>query len=102
MGLALIMSSCTEAITDDSLHARGEVVIRLTQDAGTKSDETADLLPDIGEFVVELTETSTNRLFYRKKYVDAADQKIALNAGEHRLFAYYGEPDGAGFNSFYY
>lgn len=102
MGLALIMSSCTEAITDDSLHARGEVVIRLTQDVGTKSDETADVLPDIGEFVVELTETSTDRLFYRKKYVDAADQKIALNAGEHRLFAYYGEPDGAGFNSFYY
>ena len=102
MGLALIMSSCTEAITDDSLHARGEVVIRLTQDVGTKSDETADVLPDIGEFVVELTETSTDRLFYRKKYVDAADQKIVLNAGEHRLFAYYGEPDGAGFNSFYY
>lgn len=102
MGLALIVSSCTEAVSDDSSHARGEVVISLRQDAGTRSEETADALPDIGEFVVEVTETSTDRLFYRKKYADAADQKIALNAGEHRLFAYYGEPDGAGFNSFYY
>lgn len=102
LGLVLIMYSCTEVITDDSLHAGGEVVIRLTQDVGTKSYETADVFPDIEEFVVEVNETSTDRLFYRKKYADAAGQKIALNAGEHRLFAYYGSPEGVGFNSFYY
>lgn len=102
MVVVLLVTSCKDAFHEDLSEAQGEVVIRLTQDHTTIPTRTDDNLPDVGEFVIEVTETSTDRLFCKKKYIDAVDQKIALNAGEHRLFAYYGDPAGVGFNSCYY
>ena len=101
-GVALILSSCSPIIFDDSSLPQGEVIISLKQDNQTTATKTTEELPELGEFIVEVTETSSNRLFYRKKYSDAVEQKIALNTGEHRLLAYYGNPDGIGFNSCYY
>ena len=102
MGLVLLVASCSEAIREEHPNAQGAVVIKLTQDHATTTTKTAETLPEVEEFVVEVTETSTDRLFYRKKYADAVNQEIALNVGEHRLFAYYGNPEGIGFNSCYY
>ena len=65
----------------------------------TKADEG---LPEVNDFIVEVHETATSRLFFRKTYADAHGVKIPLNAGEHRLFAYYGDPQKAGFKACYY
>lgn len=102
MCLVLSVVSCSPVVTDDFATPRGEIVITLQQDDRTTATKAAETLPDVGEFIVEVTETASNRLFYRKKYSEAIDQKILLNGGEHRLFAYYGNPDGIGFNSYYY
>ena len=102
IGVGLLVSSCSPVNFDDVATPQGEVIITLRQDHQTTATKATEELPDVGEFVVEVTETSTNRLFYKKKYSDAVEQKIALNVGEHRLFAYYGDPDGIGFNSYYY
>lgn len=102
MWVVLLMTSCADAVKEDFSCAQGEVTIRLRQDETTTPTRTDGVLPEVGEFIVEVTETSTDRLFYRKKYADAEGQKVTLNAGEHRLFAYYGDPQGTGFNSFYY
>lgn len=101
-GLVLLTVSCTHEVKEDNYTQQGEVVIRLQQDHQTTATKTTENLPEVGEFIVEVTETSSNRLFFRKKYSDAADQKIVLNQGEHRLFAYYGDKNGIGFNSCYY
>lgn len=102
MSLVLLAVSCSPVIQDDFSVPQGEVVIRLKQDHQTTATKTAEDLPEVGEFVVEVTETSSGRLFFRKKYSDAMDQALRLNQGEHRLFAYYGDPKGIGFNSCYY
>ncbi len=102
MSLVLLSVSCVQVVQDESSTSQGEVIIRLQQDSGTTATKTSEALPEVGEFIVEVTETSSERLFYRKKYSDAMDQKIVLNNCEHRLFAYYGSPTGIGFNSCYY
>ena len=102
MSLVLCMVACSPVVQEDVVKPQGEVVIRLQQDHQTEAVKSAETLPEVGEFVVEVTETSSDRLFYKKKYSDAVDQKILLNEGEHRLRAYYGTPDGIGFNSCYY
>ena len=102
MCLVLLAVSCSPVIQDDFSVPQGEVVIKLEQDHQTTATKTAEALPEVGEFIVEVTETSSGRLFYKKKYSDAMDQTLLLNQGEHRLFAYYGDPKGIGFNSCYY
>lgn len=102
MSLCLVSVACSPVIQEEMSKPQGEVIIRLHQDDRTTATKTTETLPEVGEFIVEVTETSSDRLFYRKKYSDALDQKILLNQGEHRLFAYYGSPDGIGFNSCYY
>lgn len=102
MGVVLCLGACSPVALDDNPAPQGEVVIKLRQDTQTTATKTTEDLPDVGEFIVEVTETSSNRLFYRKKYSDALEQKISLNKGEHRLLAYYGDPNGIGFNSYYY
>ena len=102
IGLALISTSCKETFESELLPKKGEVCIRLNQDSGTMSTKADDSLPDVGEFVVEVKETSSDRLFYKKKYSDAIDQTISLNSGTHNFLAYYGDPLGVGFNSCYY
>ena len=102
MSLVLLVASCSPVVMDDFVTEKGEVVINLRGDQRTTATKAADDLPDVGEFIVEVTETYTERLFFRKKYSEAIDRRISLNSGEHRLFAYYGDPDGIGFNSCYY
>ena len=100
---ALGLTSCLSGpLLDDSPVARGEVSISLRQEhemTATKADEG---LPEVDDFIVEVHETATSRLFFRKTYADAQGVKIPLNAGEHRLFAYYGDPQKAGFKACYY
>lgn len=100
---ALGLTSCLSGpLLDDSPEARGEVSISLRQEhemTATKADEG---LPEVDDFIVEVHETATSRLFFRKTYADAQGVKIPLNAGEHRLFAYYGDPQKAGFKACYY
>ena len=102
MSLVLFMVSCSPVVMDDFTTPKGEVVISLRGDNQTTATKATTDLPDVGEFIVEVTETASERLFFRKKYSDAIDRPISLNQGEHRLFAYYGDPDGIGFNSCYY
>ena len=102
IGLVLMTTSCKKTFESELLPAQGEVCIRLNQDSGTVSTKTDDGLPDVGEFVVEVKENSTDKLFFKKKYSDAIDQTISLNSGTHNFLAYYGDPLGSGFNSCYY
>ena len=98
-----MVTSCTEAFNEDFPALQGELKIKLKQDNRTKSTETAgEELPETGEFVVEVTETSSGRAFYRKKYADLADQTLHLNEGEHKCYAYYGDPKGVGFSAYHY
>lgn len=103
LGLVLITTSCNEVVDMELPNAQGELKVKLKQDSGTISTKTVDEeFPDIGEFVVEVTETSSGRTFYRKKYADLAEQTMLLNEGEHKCYAFYGDPKGVGFNSYYY
>lgn len=103
LGLVLIATSCTQALDLDFSSAQGELKIKLKQDSGTTSTKTSeDEFPDTGEFIVEVTETSSGRTFYRKKYADLADQTMHLNEGEHKCYAFYGDPKGVGFSAYYY
>ena len=100
---ALGLTSCLSGpLLDDSPGVQGEVSISLRQEhdmTATKADEG---LPEVDDFIVEVHETATSRLFFRKTYADAHGVNIPLNAGEHRLFAYYGDPQKAGFKACYY
>ena len=96
------MTSCIDAFETEFSNVQGKLNIKLNQDYRTKSATTADDLPEVGEFVVEVTETSSGRLFFKKKYAEAAGQAIHLNEGEHKCYAYYGEPNGVGFNACHY
>ena len=100
---ALGLTSCLSGpLLDDSPGVQGEVSISLRQEhdmTATKADEG---LPEVDDFIVEVHETATSRLFFRKTYADAQGVRIPLNAGEHRLFAYYGDPQKAGFKACYY
>lgn len=102
IGLVLMTTSCKETLETGLLPEKGEVCIKLNQDSGTVSTKTDDGLPEVGEFVVEVKENSTDKLFFKKKYSDAIDQTISLNSGTHNFLAYYGDPLGSGFNSCYY
>ena len=100
---ALGLTSCLSTPQwDNSPVIQGEVSISITQEPDmtvTKADEE---LPEVEDFIVEVHETATSRLFFRKTYAEAQGVKIPLNKGEHRLFAYYGNPQKAGFKACYY
>lgn len=99
---ALGLTSCLSGpLIEDSPGVQGEVSISLRQehDVATKAD---DGLPEVDDFIVEVHETATSRLFFRKTYADAQGVRIPLNKGEHRLLAYYGDPQKAGFKACYY
>ena len=100
---ALGMTSCLSGPTwDDSPVTQGEVSISLRQDPDMAATRAEDELPEVNDFIVEVHETATSRLFFRKTYADAQGVRISLNKGEHRLFAYYGDPHKAGFKACYY
>ena len=100
---ALGLTSClSEPIGDDSPVVQGEVSISLRQDPDVAATRADDGLPEVDDFIVEVYETATSRLFFRKTYAEAQGVRIELNTGEHRLFAYYGDPQKAGFKACYY
>ena len=100
---ALGLTSCLSGpLMDDSPGVQGEVSISLRQEHDMTATKADDGLPEVDDFIVEVHETATSRLFFRKTYADAHGVKIPLNAGEHRLFAYYGDPQKAGFKACYY
>lgn len=100
---AVAIASCVSTTVEEDAHnGQGEVSIKLRQDHSVAAVKTSDDLPDINDFIVEIEEMSTDRLFFRKTYAEAQEMQIPLNAGEHRLYAYYGDPQKAGFNAFYY
>ena len=100
---ALGLTSCLSGpLLDDSPGVQGEVSISLRQVQDLTATKADDGLPEVDDFIVEVHETATSRLFFRKTYADAQGVKIPLNAGEHRLFAYYGDPQKAGFKACYY
>ena len=101
--VAFALASCSKVAFEDAPQTvQGELSVTLRQDTGVTAVKAADEVPEIGDFIVEVHETSTDRLFFRKTYTDAQGMKIPLNAGEHRLFAYYGDPQKAGFKACYY
>lgn len=104
LGLILItalgLASCSGVTIDEPTQVpQGQVAVNLLQDNMTKA---AEELPVLDDFIVEIEETATDRLFYRKTYADAQGANILLNEGEHRLYAYYGDPQKAGFKACYY
>ena len=100
---ALGLTSCLSGpLLDDSPGVQGEVSISLRQVQDLTATKADDGLPEVDDFIVEVHETATSRLFFRKPYADAHGVKIPLNAGVHRVFAYYGDPQKAGFKACYY
>ena len=97
------LAACSTATVDEEApHAQGKVSISLRQDNSVAVVKSSDYLPELDDFIVEIREMSTDRLFFRKTYADAQGLQIPLNSGEHRLFAYYGDPQKAGFSACYY
>ena len=81
----------------------GEVTISLSSVEGsvemkpmTKSEE--EIVPDVDDFEVEIYNSRGIRLF-RDTYANSAGKKIALNSGEYRLLAQYGDSAGVGFGA---
>lgn len=107
IGLILIaaagLAACTTtAVEEDAHKTQGEVSIVLRQDDSVIPVKASEGTPDVNDFIVEIKEMSTDRLFFRKTYAEAQGMTIPLNAGEHRLYAYYGDSQKAGFNAFHY
>ena len=100
---ALGLTSClSEPLWNGSPVLQGEVSINLRQEPDMTATKADDGLPEVDDFIVEVQETATSRLFFRKTYAEAQGVRIPLNKGEHRLFAYYGDPQKAGFKACYY
>ena len=97
------MSCAREEPVDTSGLEKGEVVISLSTDAGSTDvkpqmksvDENAPESPD--DFEVEIYNSKGIRL-YRDTYANSVGRKIALNTGEYRLLAQYGDSSAVSFN----
>ena len=77
VGVALFVSSCSPVVFDEESTPKGEVLITLKQDDKTTATKATENLPEVGEFIVEVTETSSNRLFFRKKYYRRTCKRIS-------------------------
>ena len=104
--------ACTETLQETGSAVQGEVVLDLSAQKWTrpvvKSHQARTELdnsvsPD--DFTVEIFRTDGTdgdvRIF-RESYADVKGQSIGLNGGRFRLYAYYGDPDAAGFDAWYY
>lgn len=97
------MSCAREEPVDTSGLEKGEVVISLSTDAGSTDvkpqmksvDENTPESPD--DFEVEIYNSKGIRL-YRDTYANSVGKKIALNTGEYRLLAQYGDSSAVSFN----
>ena len=79
---AVAIASCVSTTVEEDAHnGQGEVSIKLRQDHSVTAVKTSEDLPDINDFIVEIEEMSTDRLFFRKTYAEAQGIQIPLNAG---------------------
>lgn len=106
------VSACTETLQETGAGVQGEVLLDLTaeqrirpvsksQTDGSVIDKSVS--PD--DFTVEIFRTDSpdgDVRIFRESYADIKGQPIGLNGGRFRLYAYYGEPDAAGFDAWYY
>ena len=106
------VSACTETLQETGSAVQGEVVLDLSaqkwtrpavksQQARTEFDNSVS--PD--DFTVEIFRTDGadgDVRIFRESYADVKGQSIGLNGGRFRLYAYYGDPDAAGFDAWYY
>ena len=101
--LIAMLASCSEARVEDVSCAKGDIMLDLKQSGSvqTRADED-ETLPILDDFIVEIYENSTDRLFFRKTYANTVGKNITLNEGPHRIHAYYGDPKGIGFDACHY
>ena len=66
---AVAIASCVSTTVEEDAHnGQGEVSIKLRQDHSVTAVKTSEDLPDINDFIVEIEEMSTDRLFFRKTF----------------------------------
>ena len=69
---ALGLTSCLSGpLLDDSPGIQGEVSISLRQGQELTATKADDGLPEVDDFIVEVHETATSSLFFRKTYAHA-------------------------------
>lgn len=106
------VSACTETLQETGAGVQGEVLLDLTAEQRirpvSKSQTDGSVIdnsvsPD--DFTVEIFRTDSpdgDVRIFRESYADIKGQPIGLNGGRFRLYAYYGDPDAAGFDAWYY
>lgn len=106
------VSACTETLQETGAGVQGEVLLDLTAEQRirpvSKSQTDGSVIdnsvsPD--DFTVEIFRTDSpdgDVRIFRESYADIKGQPIGLNGGRFRLYAYYGDPDTAGFDAWYY
>ena len=106
------VSACTETLQETGAGVQGEVLLDLTAEQRirpvSKSQTDGSVIdnsvsPD--DFTVEIFRTDgpdRDVRIFRESYADVKGQPIGLNGGRFRLYAYYGDPDAAGFDAWYY
>ena len=98
----LAFPSCTETVGEAVSEDRGEVFIALSsrtgaQPAGKASPE--EVQP--GSFNIEIfkTDGQSEVRLYRDTYANTEGKAIGLNAGDYRLYAWYGDRNSPGFDA---
>ena len=104
--MALAAVACTkEQVVRVGSDGRGAVEICLERSqiksGMTETKATADLLPALDSFWVEIYNSKAIR-FYSRQYAQAKQGPIGLNTGQFRLIAFSGDTLGAGFDKAYY
>ena len=108
----LAVCACTGTLHETGAGVQGEVTLDLTAEQWTRpvsKSQTVEsgidnsVSPD--DFTVEIFRTDGpdgDVRIFREPYADVKGQTIGLNGGRFRLYAYYGDPDAAGFDAWYY
>lgn len=100
------LSCSKEKPFENSEKASGQVRLFLQQDPATvvvKGDpnQESEALPLLDNFKVEIFNSNAVKI-YKKKYLQAKEETIKLNAGEYRLKALHGDSLGFGFGKPFY
>ena len=106
-GLTVLLPavSCTDTLEKAAAEDGGEVMITLSSEARVQPVIKAGPAEvPTGEFTVEIfkLDGESEVRLYRDSYSNTEGKTIGLNTGDYRLYAYYGDPDAAGFDAPYY
>lgn len=106
-GLTVLLPavSCTDTLEKAAAEDGGEVMITLSSEARVQPVSKAGPAEvPTGEFTVEIfkLDGESEVRLYRDSYSNTEGKTIGLNTGDYRLYAYYGDPDAAGFDAPYY